>query len=1180
MSDENIFANHNFIKNGDFVLDLADWEINDERKVTHQTGRWNDQTVPFMSAVNEGEGEQTIDLPEHPRPMPKKAEYKLLFHAQANGVTGGKMRINPSMGPEAEMPITPSRKADMKTASDDNEVLLDIDLVPYDFCLDLNTEEKRVKFTLSSPKNDNAGDIRGLRLAFVRVELFLEPLQLCGLSVDGEPQALEDKLHLCVAATHELHLQPAQDNIWTGLEAGLLVGDGVVDPANLLTVNPQWGEEQLIETPWQIACALVQGDEEIQYTLKVRSKYTAELYPLPTVCGHFHLDVVVLQEAAYYPVIDLHQSVPLRVRVESHYTNEALANREVTWTLKDPSGADDIELCRHATDEKGEAEFIWTPVKAGDWKIEASVDSYYKKDEARVLFAMRALQEDPWLTANFSLDDAKREWIWSTKTAYPCRGAMHNVELAFADGHALAETTQKLHWTSEDTADELGMVFVPKLEAENPVSGRSAKWQMKCGNLRNSQFKFRVECSKLLEPSPLQVLELAHNSLEIGDTGQPSRFPSVGDADVPLQVQILSTVEGVGAVPGADVIWKLAGKDDETLPTGADGMSQYAFTPEVEGSFKVFAEIYCPYDEKTDKHEFKLEVLPENPLATMTTVKLDNRELGATGLICFRNAEAVMLCVIPKNDDLEGEWFYLDVTSEVDLGFHFEPPMDERRQMPIEGLSWEVSASSDVSARFQLTLHHAEIEPYVMEGRLLSQTLEDEGTFTFDETKLSDAGTAFPCRGGVHVLRFEPNPGSLLTGLAVAAKWTDEPDPALNVILKPVSDRDLTSAGLEWTLDASKSNGDGAFAPALELSQADFKFPAVPMQLGHNRVEITEYRHPTADPFVGETVDMQIRNQSYYTKETLTELEVSFFDGDTSTSVSTSDTGWAAFNFTATQAGPVRVVATVPSPYDGPDNIPSHKFEFKVLGQLSSSTTLTDEKSLTPIQQKPVNNDAEFSEVREPPFDPVVGQPVWIEIRVLSSGTQRAASGVEVTFFAEQESTRVTTDDQGWARFAYTAEKVGDIEVHAVLESVVNEAGVAPSRTFRFKSLATGGWDDAMIQMNSDSPEVWGKEISFPRISQPHTIKLSVSNPDSPLIGRAICLGLESYSSLSELGITRVVPALGESRPLTASGLSWELTGKIGGAYALVLEAYRLLMRSPANQMSLGPVPTAELADG
>jgi hypothetical protein len=227
------------------------------------------------------------------------------------------------------------------------------------------------------------------------------------------------------------------------------------------------------------------------------------------------------------------------------------------------------------------------------------------------------------------------------------------------------------------------------------------------------------------------------------------------------------------------------------------------------------------------------------------------------------------------------------------------------------------------------------------------------------------------------------------------------------------------------------------------------------------------------------------------------------------------------------------------------------------------------------------SNRVEIGLVREASFDPVVGESVVLALRVRSSSTQLAASNIEVIFTVGTTPWRVVTDDTGWASFTYKAENPGDVVVVATLDSVNDAPEAAPSHTFRFKALAAGVWNNALIELNNDGVKtVWGTETKFPRITQPHIVKLSLTKSNSDLIGYDVCLGLKGYSSASELGLT-VEPALGVSRQLTSEGLSWKCTGTNGGAYALQLSASRLLEQSPVNAMSLGAfIPTTGLPAG
>ncbi|EJM16116.1 hypothetical protein PMI21_03043 [Pseudomonas sp. GM18] len=942
-------SDHNFIDNGSFKEELTGWVINDERKVTHQEGQWQGEMVGFMNAVNMGEGSQEITLAAIPRPEPGKADYMLIFWYEAVRLPPdavGKLRITPGLGGEKELILVPSRKAETEQEMPHDGPLLDLNLSLYEEPLSLDPAETTVTFAVISPDNGGVGRPGAVRFTFAQLLLYLEALQLDSLTVDGESQDPGEPLRLCFGGDHEIALRVSVDNAWHGTSAGLLVENAVVNPDGLLNASPPWGIEHRIDEPWTIFCQRKMEDTEIERTLAVRSQYTADKYLLHTICGHFRLDVVAVREAAYYPVIDLNQSVELVVQVLSHFTRMPLANREVTFTLESPG----TELLRQNSDENGEVRLTWTPDTEGDWKIEAKVGSYYKPEEALHTFDVRVLKADPWLSAKFSLDGPPREWIWGEKTGYPCRGASHEMQVVLPGDHALSGTELAVHWNSEDTPGGAGVTLVPEFGAGKTVEGNEVVWSMACENRRDSDFEFTVRCSKLLDPSPPQKLHLSHNSLVINDPRQSSKFPAVGGPDLMLSVDVHSKVPGVGAVSGVKVFWRIDAGPETELPTGVNGRVQFPFKPVAEGDFVVTVRVDSDYDASDPAHEFNLVVLGENPWAKLAAVTLDGRSEGSVGHICFRNAPEVELKIMPVEDHLIGELLTVELVNESgpDLKFDVRPDPVVSRPMTREGLSYQVSSTSSISSRFQLIVRHDDLDPNAQQGILLSQVLQEEGTLTLDEVEVPAENTVYACRGAKHASSFTPGADSPITGLMMAAKLKEGDDFAMR--LTPEAVRKIESAGLAWELDATSTTNNGEQGVVFNLPEAGFDFPVQPVSLGHNRVVITEVREPSFDPVVGETVDMQIKTQSFYTQREVPGLLLTFRHGEVSTPVPTLESGWAVFHFTATRAGPVEVIATVPSPYDGPAGAVSHTFSFMVLPvrELDAahvpSTTLPEEE--------------------------------------------------------------------------------------------------------------------------------------------------------------------------------------------------------------------------------------------
>ncbi|PCR98030.1 hypothetical protein CP336_04400 [Pseudomonas fluorescens] len=152
----------------------------------------------------------------------------------------------------------------------------------------------------------------------------------------------------------------------------------------------------------------------------------------------------------------------------------------------------------------------------------------------------------------------------------------------------------------------------------------------------------------------------------------------------------------------------------------------------------------------------------------------------------------------------------------------------------------------------------------------------------------------------------------------------------------------------------------------------------------------------------------------------------------------------------------------------------------------------------------------------------------------------------------------------------------GNAQVTAVVEG---SNAKSASHTFDIAVVKAGVWDDATMTLNSvaASEARWGAESKFPRITPAaHTITLKAA-AGSALLNRNVQLGVISESTLAELGITNVNPALGSARLFTADGLSWTFTASTtaGGTYFLVLAADRLINQSAENHMSLGPNPPA-----
>lgn len=246
------------------------------------------------------------------------------------------------------------------------------------------------------------------------------------------------------------------------------------------------------------------------------------------------------------------------------------------------------------------------------------------------------------------------------------------------------------------------------------------------------------------------------------------------------------------------------------------------------------------------------------------------------------------------------------------------------------GLSWEILPVATSSTGFPLHIFHEEMGPFEFQGLLLSTTLEEEGELTFDGRKILAADKIYPCIGGTHTLRFVPKASSPLILLDVAAQWISD---APGIGLDPPANEpnELPSSGVEWKLTAPETGTAEEAGLSLNFPQIGLAYPPVTLNLGHHRFEISG-TGPDADPWVGESVRLEVEVLSHYTKAPLSNVDVTFSQDGGSETRSTGSSGKAEFWFEGKTSGQAHVIAKVPSAYYEPEDYPSHEFVIQVFG--------------------------------------------------------------------------------------------------------------------------------------------------------------------------------------------------------------------------------------------------------
>ena len=915
MSEQSITANHNFIEDGAFLENLEDfWTINDRAKAIIAVEQWEGVPTRHLRLVNEGTAEQVIQLAALPRPATDKAVYRLGFWYQAIDGAECWVVITPSKGGEQKYILVPSL-TDESILESESEEPQELKLQYRLYDVELKHEETKVTIKFTSPANAQPGLARGLRVTRVTVELHLEDLLLESWSVEGKPYMPTETLRLPWGAQGDngfkFAMRANADSVWNGTNVGLLVDESTEDPEKTISTSPGLGVEQSIDAKWSINCEDGDG-EDIERVLHVRSQYTAELYAIRLLLGNYRLNVVSVLEAAYYPVIDFRESVPLSVRVQSHYTKKPMPGCWVTWTL------DGEELHREMSDDNGEAHHVYVP-PYGDLdylrldKVIASVDSHYYPEQATCTLEVRVLSMNPWIWINCNSDGRP---VLFGKHMFPSRGRSSQFNLSDGSRYGELEGSEiTIIWKdAPDSQSDLGALFKPPLGEWVPIS-KYMEWDTAYGNKKDGVFELYLKCSKLLKPSPVITAFLGHNWVTKGDVKPATRFPALGsDIPVPLQLQILSRVPGVEEATGVDVVWSSRGIQ-QTIPTGSYGWSQFDYYPEEEGTFDITATVltgFMPPD-RPIKHDFQVTVLGADPWSGLATLTMQGRGQENTGLVFFRGGNGE-LEFLPIDSLLIGENIWLAFPEgRPDPGFNFDPPMDDKRRLADDGLRWSVASDSSPSTNFELLVCSEKLDPWTVPCLLVSRVLEEEGRLSLDQLQFDSPDGAFPCLGGKHEFLFLPNHDSPLLGKQVTLQWSGQSCEELGVIVFPEGPQTVESSGVKWTLDCTNSVMSGDFSLTLDFADLSLAYPPIAMSLGHNRLDIVEVREATVDPVMGESVRLGVKVLSYYTQQSVSGLEVFFND----VGAQTREDGWALCDYPAEEVGPQEVSVSPRSPYYG-----------------------------------------------------------------------------------------------------------------------------------------------------------------------------------------------------------------------------------------------------------------------
>jgi hypothetical protein len=312
MNERAINTNTNLVLNGDFQEDYEHWiDLVNPSGVAVSTGRWEGEDIKFMSLAKRASVYQLLTVPADGG---ASARYHLSVLYETVHTEAGTIKIGKEGSTQELELLLPPPGSPQDTVNH-----LDLNLIELTTYLDLDIRQgDRLSVTLISPSSSGSQQIR---LARITLHLELDPLQLLRWHIDGQRFSAGQMMYLCLgaagASSHELGIEPVEESPWLGTEAALWSED---NPLEAITTLPALGENQRIELPWTIDCPDLEGDEARLLTLELYSKYTALPFPIAVSLGHHRLVMEVVQEAAYFPVIEYEESVELGVLVRSHYT--------------------------------------------------------------------------------------------------------------------------------------------------------------------------------------------------------------------------------------------------------------------------------------------------------------------------------------------------------------------------------------------------------------------------------------------------------------------------------------------------------------------------------------------------------------------------------------------------------------------------------------------------------------------------------------------------------------------------------------------------------------------------------------------------------------------------------------------------------------------------------------------
>lgn len=406
------------------------------------------------------------------------------------------------------------------------------------------------------------------------------------------------------------------------------------------------------------------------------------------------------------------------------------------------------------------------------------------------------------------------------------------------------------------------------------------------------------------------------------------------DADGKLQLLAAGSTEGVRDV---DVEWETP-SGVVSSRTGLEGWTEFEYTPKVAGPGTLIARVKArdDNDEAQIEAAFNFTAIQSNSWKAHAELTLDPaNHIGPADRMdfyCHRGGSLTLhLKPVPGGKLLNQKVGLRWRRTDPNLGLTFSRPLDQTFELTDAGLAWAMTADAEHSGWLELDFYteSAEVpQAWELTGRLMSKDLLDEGRVEFDSLvePILPTSKSYPCIGAEHAIRFMPNSQAPLSGLALQLLATPQKvDPrTLGIVFNPDLTEDLliTTQGTEWAMDCSDCESAATFELDVKLIAGSKTLSSVSsfkMDLGHNRLKLSESRDPTILPVIANQEAAYVRHRvcSYYTGEPVAGVPVLFaHQGGGERLVPSRADGWAPYAFKPETLDEKKVTASVHNRYN------------------------------------------------------------------------------------------------------------------------------------------------------------------------------------------------------------------------------------------------------------------------